>query len=165
MNFLFRLVSVVKSAKTFQEGFKKAQTVVARVQKSVATYETASFQENLRKAEQGNAPAQYDIAEDYCLGQGVPQDYREAAKWFRRAADQGHLQAQVNLGMLSALGRGVERDYQEAFQWISLAAARGSQKAAKMQRTLLERMTPEQQAEARQQAAAFVAARARKSGT
>ena len=60
--------------------------------------------------------------------------------------------------------RGVETTWKH-FQWISLAAARGSQKAAKMQRTLLERMTPEQQTEARQQAAAFVAARARKSGT
>ena len=45
-------------------------------------------------AEQGNAQAQYMLGELYAIGKGVPQDYVEAAKWFREAAEQGFLDAQ-----------------------------------------------------------------------
>jgi TPR repeat protein len=34
----------------------------------------------------------------YHEGKGVPQDFAEAARWYRRAADHGHAMAQYNLG-------------------------------------------------------------------
>ena len=34
----------------------------------------------------------------YQEGQGVPINYKEAAKWYRRAANQGHARAQFFLG-------------------------------------------------------------------
>lgn len=34
-------------------------------------------------AEQGDATAQYNLGHMYHLGEGVPQDYTEAAKWYR----------------------------------------------------------------------------------
>jgi hypothetical protein len=37
-------------------------------------------------AEQGNARAQYNLGSMYFKGQGVPQDYVEAHKWFNLAA-------------------------------------------------------------------------------
>ena len=40
----------------------------------------------------------------YTFGQGVPQNYTEAAKWYRLAAEQGNAQAQYNLGFLYAEG-------------------------------------------------------------
>ena len=49
-------------------------------------------------ADQGDATAQYDLGLMYAKGQGVPQDYAEAVKWFRKAADQGDASAQYNLG-------------------------------------------------------------------
>jgi len=35
----------------------------------------------------------------YSKGQGVPQDYKEAVKWYRLSAEQGVAQAQYNLGV------------------------------------------------------------------
>jgi TPR repeat protein len=40
-------------------------------------------------ADQGNALAQRNLGFMYANGQGVPQDYAEAVKWYRLAADQG----------------------------------------------------------------------------
>jgi hypothetical protein len=37
----------------------------------------------------------------YEKGQGVPQDYKEAVKWYRLAAEQGYADAQTNLDALS----------------------------------------------------------------
>ena len=38
--------------------------------------------EQIRKvAEQGHAPAQYNLARMYAKGEGVPQDDREETKW------------------------------------------------------------------------------------
>jgi uncharacterized protein len=36
----------------------------------------------------------------YTTGEGVPQDYKQAAHWLDRAARRGHVQAQQNLGVL-----------------------------------------------------------------
>jgi TPR repeat protein len=148
MHFLARIASMVASAKSLQAGLQKAQAVAAQVKKTVQTYETASFQETLRKAEQGNASAQYDIGEDYYFGRTAPQDYAEALRWFLKAAEQGHAQAQANVGMLCALGRGVRQDYVDAFQWVSRSAANGNPGAANTKQVLLRKMSPEQRAEA-----------------
>ena len=59
----------------------------------------------------------------YDKGQGVPQDYAQAALWYRKAAEQGYAVAQYNLGRLYDDGRGVPQDYAEAYFWLDLAAA------------------------------------------
>ena len=61
----------------------------------------------------------------YRTGEGVPQDYGEAVKWFRLAADQGDASAQNNLGVMYEYGRGVPQDYGEAVKWFRLAADQG----------------------------------------
>src|SRR5689334_6799617 len=53
-------------------------------------------------AEAGDANAQYNIGMLYARGQGVPQDYRQAAEWYRKAAEQGVAAAQYNLGVMCA---------------------------------------------------------------
>ena len=65
----------------------------------------------------------------YANGQGVPQDYVEAVKWYRRAAAQGHASAQFNLGNMYANGQGVPQDYVEAVKWYRRAAAQGDASA------------------------------------
>jgi hypothetical protein len=72
-----------------------------------------------------DADAQYNLGELYKDGRGVPQDYAEAARWFRKAADQGNAEAQNNLGELSKDGRGVPQDYAEAARWFRKAADQG----------------------------------------
>jgi hypothetical protein len=60
----------------------------------------------------------------YAEGLGVPQDFQEAAKWYRLAAEQGFVDAQF-LGRIYAEGRGVPQDFQEAAKWYCLAAEQG----------------------------------------
>jgi uncharacterized protein len=80
-------------------------------------------------AEQGDASAQYHLGKMYYLGQGVPQDYREAMKWSRLAAEKGNALAQHNIGVMYNLGQGVTQDYIEAATWFRLAAEQGNASA------------------------------------
>ena len=57
--------------------------------------------------------------------QGVPQDYAQAADWYRKAADQGVARAQFNLGVLYDQGQGVPQDYAQAADWYRKAASQG----------------------------------------
>ena len=83
------------------------------------------FQKELVAAEQGDATAQVNLGYLYENGRGVPQDYKEAAKWYRLAAEQGDASAQNNLGYMYKNGRGVPQDYAEAVKWYRLAAEQG----------------------------------------
>lgn len=79
-----------------------------------------------RLADQGLAGAQQNLGNMYRKGQGVPQDYAEAAKWFRKAAEQGRADAQSNLGKMYENGLGgLPRDYGEALNWFRKAADQG----------------------------------------
>ncbi len=51
-------------------------------------YSTA-FQEFEPFAKQGNPHAQYNLGLMYENGQGIPQNYAEALKWYTKAAEQG----------------------------------------------------------------------------
>jgi hypothetical protein len=62
----------------------------------------------------------------YSNGQGVPQDYKEALKWFRAAAEQGYDKAQCLLGILYFNGQGAPQDYKEAIKWYRAAAEQGN---------------------------------------
>ncbi len=85
----------------------------------------------------------------YARGQGMPQDYQEAAKWCRLAADQGYAVAQYDLGMMYVAGNGVPQNYILAHMWLNLTAAQGTEKAIKDRNTLGEKlMTPDQLVEA-----------------
>lgn len=60
-------------------------------QKSVAVIE--------RQAANGDAAAQCVLGVRYEQGKGVPQDYAQAAAWYRKAAEQGDATAQYYLGV------------------------------------------------------------------
>jgi chromosome segregation ATPase len=53
---------------------------------------------------------------------GVPQDYFEAALWFRQAAEAGVPEAQYNLGLAYEIGRGLAKDETLAQRWYRAAA-------------------------------------------
>ena len=99
-------------------------------------------------ADQGSAGAQFNLGLMYADGQGVPQDYQEAVKWFRKAAEQGDADAQHNLGALYVKGQGVPQDYILAHMWINLSAAQSNEKAIKNRDIVASKMTPAQIAEA-----------------
>ena len=55
-----------------------------------------TFEEALRLAQQGDALAQAYIALMYDLGVGVPEDKKEALKWYRKAAEQGQVRCPIS---------------------------------------------------------------------
>ena len=65
----------------------------------------------------------------YAEGEGVEQDYTEAAKWFRKAAEQGDAVAQYTLGIMYSEGEGVSQDYKKAVKWFRKAAEQGDSAA------------------------------------
>jgi TPR repeat protein len=84
----------------------------------------------------------------YDRGEGVPQNYREALKWYRKAADQGNAMAQYNIGAMYVSGHGVPQDYVTAHMWFNLSAAQDDDDAAKNRDVIAQRMTLAQIAEA-----------------
>ena len=73
----------------------------------------------------GDADAQYNLGILHDTGQGVPQDYREAARWYGMAGDQNHASALYNLGLLHFEGKGVARDEVKAIELYRRAARHG----------------------------------------
>ena len=69
------------------------------------------------RAEAGDAEAQYNLGVMYASGEGVPQDYAEAVRWYRLAAEQGDAGAQSFLGAMYHDCIGVPQDYAEAVRW------------------------------------------------
>jgi TPR repeat protein len=87
----------------------------------------------------------------------VPQDYAEAAKWYRKAAEQGHPLGQLNLGFMYGTGRGVPQNDVEAYVWYSVSAAQGDIQAATNRDIVARRMSRQEVVLGQQRAAAFVA--------
>jgi cell division protein FtsN len=76
-------------------------------------------------AVRGDADAQFNLAQAYKLGRGVPQDLTKAEALFAQAAARGHLQAADNYGLL-LFQRG---ERAKALPFISAAAERGDPRA------------------------------------
>ncbi|MEL0099754.1 MAG: tetratricopeptide repeat protein, partial [Opitutae bacterium] len=93
----------------------------------------------------------------YQYGQGVPQDYKTAVKWYTRAAEQREASAQTNLGHMYATGRGVLQNDVYAHMWFNIAAFNGEEKSSKKRNEVAKRMTTEQIAEAQKLARECVA--------
>lgn len=110
---------------------------------ALRAYEAEEAQKKA-SANQGDAVAQFNLGLDYTKGQGVPQDYAEAAKWYRKAADQGEAAAQYNLGRLYVVGHGVTLDYEEAYFWLILASTSGDDKYTSFRGVPESHLTPPQ---------------------
>jgi hypothetical protein len=59
----------------------------------------------------------------------VPQDFAEAACWYRKSAEQGYAVAQYELGFMYHHGRGVPQDDAEALRWYRKSADQGDERA------------------------------------
>lgn len=96
------------------------------------------------KAEAGDAEAQFNLGVIYDSGDGVPQDYQEAAKWFSMAAEQGLAVAQHNLALMYARGEGVPLDYVLAYKWCNLAASQGYDFGITLREFMITELSPDQ---------------------
>jgi len=78
-----------------------------------------------KAAEKGESSKQIELARDYLVGRGLPQDAKMAAFWYKRAAESGDAEAENHLGLLYQTGQGLPADTGLAFHWFQLAAASG----------------------------------------
>ncbi len=78
-----------------------------------------------RKAEAGDAKAQFDLASAYSQGTGVPKDSAQGIQWLKRSALRGYPGAQVVLGYMYQKGIELEKDPGEAAKWYQKAARQG----------------------------------------
>jgi hypothetical protein len=101
-----------------------------------------------QEAEQGDRIAQFYLGFAYYMGDKIPQDRQEAAKWIRRSADQGYSIAQYVLALMYAAGFGVPKDIVREHVWLNLLAAQGLEFARRERDSLETEMTPAQIAEA-----------------
>ncbi|QTD57665.1 SPOR domain-containing protein [Parasphingorhabdus cellanae] len=76
-------------------------------------------------ASAGDADAQFNMAQAYKLGRGVPMDLATAEKYYKKAADQGHLQASDNYGLI--LFQNKRRE--DALPYLQASANRGEPRA------------------------------------
>jgi TPR repeat protein len=91
--------------------------------------ENNEFEALSRKAEQGDAEAQFNLAKRYVNGEGVAEDLGQAFKWYSKAADQGHAEAQFKVGNYYKNGWGVSKDAAKALYWFTKAVEQGHAEA------------------------------------
>jgi TPR repeat protein len=100
-------------------------------------------------AEEGEVPAQYQLAQMYSTGEGAPQSLKDAARWYREAAERGHDMAAYKLAFLYLRGRGVpDRDYVRAHKWFSVSAELGVGDARAWREKIGDKMSDREIAEA-----------------
>ena len=74
-------------------------------------------------AQKGDPLAQFNLAQLYRLGQGIPVDLQRARYWYAEAAARGNGPAQFNLGLMYEHGYGTPVDRTDARAWYRRAAA------------------------------------------
>jgi TPR repeat protein len=73
--------------------------------------------------------AEFSMGEVYYDGLGVPQNYIESLKWFRKAEKNGHPDAACRIGRFFRYGRGVAVSYNTARKWFLKGYKKGSKMA------------------------------------
>ena len=104
-------------------------------------------------AEQGLPEAQFGLG--VALLNAPEPDAAAAFNWFSRAARQGEGPASAKLAGMYLLGKGIDKDPVAAQTWALIGEAAGDPLAAQLRMKLETDLTPEQNAQARAQAAAF----------
>jgi TPR repeat protein len=79
-------------------------TTPGGVKAGVEAWQRGNYNEALADwrplAEKGDPDAQFNLAQAYKLGRGVPVDLKQAESLYAKAAAQGHPEAQANLGII-----------------------------------------------------------------
>jgi TPR repeat protein len=75
-----------------------------------------------RRADAGEASAQYELATRYQIGTGVPEDPKRCFELALKAAQQGHMGACLMVGDCYHGGHGVDLGYKQALDWYRKAS-------------------------------------------
>lgn len=101
-------------------------------QESYDDYDKCQVNESVcqQAAEHGDASAQYNLGKMYYMGEGVPQNYHVAKKWWEPASNKGNAKAKNGLGTLYYSGKGLEQqNIKLAKELFIQAAQQGEYKA------------------------------------
>src|SRR5579859_578625 len=82
-----------------------------------------------KAANQGYAPAEYELGRIYLYGRGINIDYAQALLWESKAAEKGDPRAQRDMAFMYERGFGVAVDSAKAAEWNQKAAAQGNAEA------------------------------------
>ena len=129
--------------------------------KGVAKEPAAAIRWFRRAASQGYAEAEYQLGVIHEFGHGVDEDKAMARRYYERAANHAHVEAQLRLSELYEFGIGTAVDLVHAHMWADIAERISSTHSERVRAggnrdTLEEIMTPDQTAEARRLAQAWV---------
>jgi TPR repeat protein len=107
-----------------------APSYSADLSKGEIAYQNGDYATALKElmplAEQGDAKAQWRLGWMFDYGDGIlPEDDKQAVRWYTLAAEQGYAKAQHNLGQMYHFAEGVPKDDKEAVRWYTLAAEQG----------------------------------------
>lgn len=75
-----------------------------------------------QRAANNDLQAQLELADRYYKGDGLKQDYAQAAHWYKKLAETGVANAQLTLGLMYAKGDGIKQDDAQAIHWLMQAA-------------------------------------------
>ena len=122
--------------------FSSGQTAEDNYKKAKECYNKKEYREAFilfeKSANQGYVDAKYNLGMCYYFGNGVPQNYEEAFKWWEDATEQGSMDALIALEKYGARAEynkgcdyyyghnGVVQDYAEAVKWWKESAKKGS---------------------------------------
>ena len=82
----------------------------------------------MRAAVLGNPMAELQLGYQNEFGEGMPENFTEAARWYAAAAEHGNATAQRNLGSLYENGKGVPEDWVQAARWYRASAEQADPK-------------------------------------
>lgn len=85
---------------------KKYQFKESEYYKSLVTFSKHNFIRAGKKAETGDAAAQFEVGVSYAKGDGIPVDAVKAVVWFEKSAIQGNADSQHALGLFYQNGFG-----------------------------------------------------------
>ena len=84
----------------------------------------------ISKAGNGDKDAQFKLGDIYINGNGVPINYGEALRWYKKAALQGHADAQYSVGLMYDKGHiGIPKNNETAYVWYKLSSEQGQEDA------------------------------------
>ena len=108
---------------------KNFSLLLVSVLVAVSAWGQGDFFSLMHAANDGDVDAQVDLGYAYATGNGVTQNYGQAAYWWKKASAKGHADAQYNMGCLYEKGLGVPFDRFKAAKSWRRAADKGHAQA------------------------------------
>jgi TPR repeat protein len=114
--------SKTENAASDKSGNANSAESAGELEKGLAAYKQKDYKTAFghfkNAAEQGDAEAQYRLADCYAKAKGVERDYEKAFDWNMKSAEQGYPLARLCVGFYYEGGIGVRRNAAEAEKWI-----------------------------------------------